>query len=276
MTKQIFAPINKALFLATAISLSVIAPIYSAQASNTMESVQIAEKKTYLGVIIDKVPVSLQQQLGNVLPQNQGILVREVVEGSPAQKAQLQPYDILLSYNEQKLFSPKQLTQLVKSTKNGEQVTLNIIRNGQAQPVQVTIGEIASNDKQHQPMHHRYGQHHPMHHQRMPFDNPWLNKNMGKNWDSFQSLSLEKLKDNQYKAAIEILDKDGNKQRFQFQGSRTDIQEQIQQQEQLPKREKQQLMNLLSANSTLKLPDIGSLMNNDFFSQSPFDWKSNF
>jgi|GEM_PF-1290033 len=281
MTKQVLPSFKKALFFATAISVSVLAPIYSVHASNNSQTIQVENSKSYIGVAIDKVPQALQLQLGKILPNGQGILVREVVPGSPAEAAQLQAYDIILSYNQEKLLSPKQLTELVRDGKKGDHVNMEIIRNGQVQSLQVVIGEqkVASNPAIHKPMHHRYSQHHPMHRYGMPFDSmqmPWSGNQLSKNWDSFQSMSLEKIKDNQYRAAIEYLDKDGVEQRYQFQGSRADIQQQLQQQEQLPEREKQQLMNLLSANQNNGIPDIGRLMSKEFFSQTPFDWNSMF
>jgi len=88
-------------------------------------------------------------------------------------------------------------------------------------------------ESRHQPMMHNSKQMHGFCHTKL-----------SKNWDSFQALSLKKLQDNQYQASIEFLDEDGQKKRFQFQGSRTNILEQLNNQELLPKTEKQQLMNL--------------------------------
>jgi len=270
MKALVMKPINQALFFATALSLSVIVPIQSVQASNATPTIEVQASQSYLGVAIDVLPTSLQKQLENVLVENQGVLVKEVVADSPAQKAKLQIFDILLSYNEQAIQSPKHLTQLVRTTKKGDKINLKVIRNAQEMTIPVTIGtqNLAANSKHsrysmhnkpmhhkpmlHNPLHHNPMRHNPMHHESRHPPMMYNSKQMHgfcqskptKNWDSFQALSLNKLQDNQYQASIEFLDEDGQKKRFQFQGSRASIVGQLNNQELLPKTEKQQLMNL--------------------------------
>ena len=58
----------------------------------------------------------MQSQLAGLLPKGQGILIDRVAKDSPAAKAGLQPYDVLLSYGNQKLHSPEQLVEMVPRT----------------------------------------------------------------------------------------------------------------------------------------------------------------
>ena len=47
-----------------------------------------------------------------VLPKGQGVLVVQVTPDTPAAKAGLRPRDILVNYDDQKLYSPEQLIKL--------------------------------------------------------------------------------------------------------------------------------------------------------------------
>ena len=67
-------------------------------------------------------------------------MVRRVETGSPAEKAGIKPYDILLSYDDQKLFSPEQLTGLVRSDKPGRVVKVRLLRRGQIHELSVALG----------------------------------------------------------------------------------------------------------------------------------------
>lgn len=290
-----FAP--KTLMFAVTLSVSILLPMQAAIANTatkqqSMESVQAQKTQAFLGVAIEPIPVALQHQLNEIVPQNQGILVRNVVPDSPAEKAQLQAFDILLSFNDQKLFSTKQLTALVRSSQKGDEVTLKIVRNGQVKEIKANIDEQTvkqPNKHQRHPMsgylgqHHSgpygMGRHHPMWNNFPDFDMPSWNSpfsnelTLGQDWDNFQSLSVTKLQDNQYQANLEILDKKGDKQTFQFKGSREEIQEQIQQAEQLPQKQKQQLMRLLSAKNKQLFPDLGQWLPEDIFSGSLLEGK---
>jgi membrane-associated protease RseP (regulator of RpoE activity) len=76
------------------------------------------------------------------LPANQGLLVVEVVPDSPAAKAGLKKYDILLRANDAEL---NEMTQLVDTViAEGEkkaQITLDIMRHGERETVYVTPEE---------------------------------------------------------------------------------------------------------------------------------------
>ncbi len=70
------------------------------------------------------------------LPENQGLLVASIVPKSPAAKAGLKQYDILLKGNGKDLHEMKQLIDLVMSegAKKG-QITLDILRHGKHEAV---------------------------------------------------------------------------------------------------------------------------------------------
>lgn len=106
-------------------------------------SVQNQAKKTWLGVSLSAVPEILFTQLGNVIPKNQGVMIQSVSPNSPAAKAGLQAYDILLGYNDQQLYSDQQLSKLVASSKAKTEITLAIVRNATKQDIKVKLGSKA-------------------------------------------------------------------------------------------------------------------------------------
>ena len=65
-------------------------------------------------------------------------------------------------------------------------------------------------------------------------------------WESFQSLSVVKNPDGKYSAVVEFLDSDGNKKRFEYEGTRDEISTQVRKEKELPSALKRQLLDALS------------------------------
>jgi serine protease Do len=79
-----------------------------------------------LGVGVEELPHALSDQLS--LPDGFGVLVNFVVPGSAAEAAGVQPDDVLKMLNDQILVNPEQLSTLVHSYSDGQEVTLTAIR----------------------------------------------------------------------------------------------------------------------------------------------------
>lgn len=97
------------------------------------------EKVAYLGVAVAKADETTREQLK--LKAGAGLTVQEVSAGSPADKAGLKKHDVLQKLDDQLLFNPEQMTDLVRSRQIGDQVALTLLRQAQAQTVEVTLGE---------------------------------------------------------------------------------------------------------------------------------------
>ena len=92
---------------------------------------------TFLGVETNPAGGTLATQLG--LPKDTGLVVHFVVPDSPAAAA-LKPHDVLTRLNDQILIDPYQLGVLVRSLKEGEDVTLTFVRAGKSQTAKVKLG----------------------------------------------------------------------------------------------------------------------------------------
>ncbi|MGV3659242.1 MAG: S1C family serine protease [Prosthecobacter sp.] len=105
----------------------------------------------YLGVLTREVPPELRSQFS--LPKGFGLMVDEVLPGSPAHAAGLKPYDVLLKLDDQQLVNMEQLMALVRARKKGDTVTLSLITGGKETQVPATLAEriMPESEPQHRP-----------------------------------------------------------------------------------------------------------------------------
>lgn len=96
------------------------------------------ESAAFLGVATSPADATLAAQLG--LPEGEGLVVQEIVPGSPADGV-LQRHDILLKLDDQVLVDPRQFAVLVRNHKKGDEVTLAYLRQGKQAAVAVRLAE---------------------------------------------------------------------------------------------------------------------------------------
>jgi serine protease Do len=73
-------------------------------------------------------------------PQTQGIIVVQVLPGSPAQGAGLRQGDVITKVNGQQIDDAHPIGSILLHTHPGDKVTLTIIRDGKQQNVDLTLG----------------------------------------------------------------------------------------------------------------------------------------
>ena len=93
----------------------------------------------FLGIVTEPVPQSLTAQLK--LAHGFGLVVSDVMPGSPAAEGGVQKFDVLTHFDDQQLVSPEQLAALTRSRKEGDNVTLTLRRHTEEQKVTVKLGE---------------------------------------------------------------------------------------------------------------------------------------
>jgi C-terminal processing protease CtpA/Prc len=96
----------------------------------------VAEQRTeyYIGVSVNAVDDAVRAQLA--LPEGQGVVVSEVVSGSPAEKATVQKHDIIIELGGKRIDSPPTLAREVQAIRD-KPTTLKILRGGK--PLTLTI-----------------------------------------------------------------------------------------------------------------------------------------
>ncbi|QGP92794.1 Putative serine protease HtrA [Neomoorella glycerini] len=95
--------------------------------------------RPWLGVALASVTPDVADMLG--LQSAGGALVGQVVAGSPAAKAGLQKYDVILQLDGQKIKNANDLVNKVQALKIGQQVQLQVFRRGQLLDISVVLGE---------------------------------------------------------------------------------------------------------------------------------------
>jgi serine protease Do len=92
-----------------------------------------------LGVQIDQVSKEVAESLG--LTKTQGALVRGVEQGSPAEKAGLEPGDIILKFDGKPIEKSSDLPRMVGNTKPGTKSAIQVWRRGSLIDKQIMVGE---------------------------------------------------------------------------------------------------------------------------------------
>jgi serine protease Do len=105
---------------------------------------QLAEHGTVtrgrIGVSVQDVNQSLANSFGLARPE--GALVNSVEKGGPADKAGLQPGDVILKLNEHAIATSADLPALVADLKPGSTARLEVLRNGARRELQITVGRL--------------------------------------------------------------------------------------------------------------------------------------
>lgn len=111
---------------------------------------QLLEKgrveRAYLGVQLDS-QFTLEKALASGLPRRVGAYVTGVTPGSPAQRGQIQPGDVIVSYDGVVIEDDNHLVNRVGLTPVGKEVVVEIIRNG----LPVTLRLVVESRSQYEP-----------------------------------------------------------------------------------------------------------------------------
>lgn len=99
----------------------------------------------WLGVAQKELTPELAEQLG--LAEPSGSLVSEVWEDSPAKAAGIRAGDVIVAWNGAAVESPLELSQFVASTPVGQEVEVELQRDGERQRLRVRVSERTVDDE---------------------------------------------------------------------------------------------------------------------------------
>ena len=94
----------------------------------------------FLGVKIQPVNESLAKGLG--LKDTHGALVSNVIENAPAKKAGVKRGDVIVSVNEKKIKTPRQLSTAAADLKPGSVAKIGVIRDGEKRVLKLKVAKL--------------------------------------------------------------------------------------------------------------------------------------
>ncbi|MEZ6120024.1 MAG: PDZ domain-containing protein [Pirellulaceae bacterium] len=228
---------------------AVALPGENQQASHKTTASQNESTVAFLGVIVDELHSAFWSHLREITEHRQGLLVVEVGKGSPAEKAGLKPLDVLLTYDDQKLFSPSQLQGLVRESKVGQSVSLGTLHSGQLEHLNVTLGKrldptLLPVARNRWPMARR------MFRRPAVRSSNTTRSGAGTDWSTFDSMVMKSTGYDQFEVQIRYKADEGNIKQHSFKGTRKQIHDDIMSQQDLPDEEREHLLR------TLDLPSV--------------------
>jgi membrane-associated protease RseP (regulator of RpoE activity) len=181
----------------------------------------------------------------------QGVVVQGVAPDSPAEKAGIKVGDTLTAIGDQKLVAAEQFVQVVRAEQPKHEVTIELLRDGKLQKLQVTLGEAPMGPREFPPPNGAMGRPFGPGPGMGPMNGPWtFGQDMSAVWQSFDSLSLKKTGDNKFRAEVQYVEKDAktNKaepKKYTFEGTPEEIHRAIEQTKDLTLPERFQLHRML-------------------------------
>jgi serine protease Do len=100
----------------------------------------------WLGVTIQDITPELAKSFG--VKSSKGVLVSSVAKGSPAENAGLVRGDVILRFNGKEIENAHMLSQLAAATAPNTQVKIDILRNGKAETVTLTMGTMPAEEQE--------------------------------------------------------------------------------------------------------------------------------
>ena len=93
------------------------------------------------GLIVQSITKSIAKYLG--IPISNGVIIVEVKEGSPAFKAKLDPGDVIITVNKQKVNRPSDIRKVIleNDLRSGDILSLEIYRNGKKRKINIRLGK---------------------------------------------------------------------------------------------------------------------------------------
>jgi serine protease Do len=94
----------------------------------------------WLGIAIQEMSKELAESFG--LKNTAGALIAGIEKSSPAEKAGLEPGDVIVKFDGKVIASSNDLPRVVAATKPGKTVQAEIMRKGSLKTISVTVGDL--------------------------------------------------------------------------------------------------------------------------------------
>jgi serine protease Do len=150
-TKGEVIGINTAIFTRTGGSMGIGFAIPVNMAKDLLPQLKKGKVvRGWLGVMIQAITPELKEKLD--LKDEKGALVADVTAGGPADKAGIERGDVIVTFDGTEIEEMKDLPYIVASTPVGKEVTVEVIRKGRTEQIQVKIGELEGEKEAAEPV----------------------------------------------------------------------------------------------------------------------------
>ncbi|RKF22793.1 Do family serine endopeptidase [Altericroceibacterium spongiae] len=139
--------INNAIFSPSGGSVGIGFAIPAETASPIVKKLMAGEeiKRGYLGVLIGPVSEDMAEALD--IPENHGEFIQSVTANGPADKAGIQPGDVVMKVDGKDVTPDQTLSFLVANIEPGTRVPVQVIRDGKRQTLNISVGERPSEEE---------------------------------------------------------------------------------------------------------------------------------
>jgi membrane-associated protease RseP (regulator of RpoE activity) len=205
--------------------------------------------KAYLGVNVADLHPAIASHLPSIVLHGQGVIVEMVYVNSPAAKAGIREHDILLMYDDQKLFNRDQLVKLIANDQRDREVSIRLIRQGKETLVSVRLGERPANaTPSHRVIEKPFsvipvGEFLP----RSRHDSDGINRfEMPRaSWQQIEAIRVKRLDNDRFRATLSHSNKEGNLEKYEYEGTREELKKLIDADENLKPNERHHLFRSL-------------------------------
>ena len=102
-------------------------------------------QRPYIGIVPQEMNAALAEKA--MMKEIKGVYVADLVNGGAAQKAGIQPGDVVVSINDNAVNTTTQLTEIVNQYRPGDKITVQVIRDGRSLSFDVgLLNEMGSTD----------------------------------------------------------------------------------------------------------------------------------
>lgn len=210
-----------------------------------------AETEAYCGISVSPMDPVVSAHLPGATDKGRGVVIAKVLKGSPADRAGLQRYDIVIRYDDQDVYSPEQLVKLVRNDQPGREVPLTYVRRGKIKTATLTLGEAPAGEEVRGAGRGEFRDRDFLERRVKPrrAREERERQNDPLPWARFESLAIRKLENGKYQAEIDFRDENGEALHREYTGSREEIRKALEQDEALPQDERQHLLRSLDQQS---------------------------
>ncbi len=103
----------------------------------------VSKSRPWVGVQVRTVDNEIARYLG--LDKAEGAVIDGVIAGSPAERAGLRVWDVIVEFNSVKISNADELVEAIKNTQAGQQVNMAVIRQRQLSQLTVSVAEKPQN-----------------------------------------------------------------------------------------------------------------------------------